>query len=128
MVDFRALGDNLKRALRSAKERFSSRHTPPDIREVSIHDVEFTSTHPFAARWTKRQARATPLIEGRTDIVYLIDEVKIGVQCDSRKHYFALQATGFVERLADFYDGDTAAVTADLLPLHQAAGQLFKQN
>lgn len=127
MVSFRALADNLKRALRRADERFLYKQSAVETFEVTVHDIELVSVNPFRLQPTIRKARAVRVIPDRDDVLYLVDEIKFAVQREGEDvTYFSLQADGVVERLADFLKADVDTALDTLRPLHRATLRLFK--
>ena len=126
MVDFRALADNLKRALRDAAARFTKKRTAAPTFEVIVHDIEYVSVEPFRMRETVRRAEAVYIVDGQDDFLFLPGESKIAMRREGEeKTYFSLQADGVVERLADFLDGDIDKALVLLKKPHKAMKKLF---
>lgn len=127
MVSFRALADNLKRALRRADERYLYKRSSVETFEVTVHDIELVSVSPFRLCPTARRTKAVRVMPDRDDVLYLVDEVKFAVRREGDEAtYFSLQADGLVERIADFLDTDVEAALELLKPFHQATLRLFK--
>lgn len=125
MVDLPSLAGNLKRALRGADARFRKATQPIPTHEVTIHKDGLTSVHPFTTQRTSRTARATSLLSERHDLIYLVDEVRIGVM-RADGGYVAMQANTFVDELDEYYSGEIEATVSDLLEIHEAILQLFR--